>query len=56
MIPVPEAGILRRVEGVPAAGKAPYIEAVVIHLCEGYELVPLSGHDRGRNTNKAPCL
>ncbi len=41
MIPIPHAGILRRVEGVLAAEKLPYIEEVVIHVREGYELVPL---------------
>ncbi len=41
MIPIPQAGILRRVEGVLAAQKVPYIEEVVIHVREGYELVPL---------------
>ena len=41
MIPIPPAGILRRVEGVLTAGKVPYIEEVVIHVREGYELVPL---------------
>ncbi|MBI3545898.1 MAG: ATP-grasp domain-containing protein [Gammaproteobacteria bacterium] len=41
MIPIPQAGILRRVEGVLAAEKIPYIEEVVIHVREGYELVPL---------------
>jgi biotin carboxylase len=41
MIPIPQGGILRRVEGVLAAGKVPYIEEVVIHVREGYELVPL---------------
>ncbi len=41
MLPIPQAGILRRVEGVLAAGKVPYIEEVVIHVREGYELVPL---------------
>ncbi len=40
MIPVPQAGILRRVEGVMAAQQVPYIEEVVIQLREGYELVP----------------
>jgi len=40
MIPVPQAGILRRVEGVMAAQSIPYIEEVVIQLREGYELVP----------------
>ena len=32
MIPTPQAGILRRVEGVLAAGKVPYIEEVVIYM------------------------
>ena len=41
MIPIPQPGILRRVGGVLAAGKVPYIEEVVIHVREGYELVPL---------------
>ena len=41
MIPIPQAGILRRVEGVSAAEKVPYIEEVVIDVREGYELVPL---------------
>ena len=41
MIPIPQAGILRRVEGVSAAAKVPYIEEVVIDVREGYELVPL---------------
>jgi len=41
MIPTPFSGILRRVEGVLAAQKVPYIEDVVIDVREGYELVPL---------------
>ncbi len=41
MIPVPGAGVLRRVEGVMAAAKVPGIEDVVIAVREGYELVPL---------------
>ncbi len=41
MIPIPQAGILRRVEGVSAAEKVPYIEEVIIDVREGYELVPL---------------
>ncbi len=41
MIPIPQAGILRRVEGVLAALKAPYVEDVEIYLREGYQLVPL---------------
>lgn len=41
MIPIEEAGILRRVEGIQAARRIPYIEDVVINLREGYELAPL---------------
>lgn len=41
MIPIPQAGILRRVEGVLAATRVPYIQDVVIDVREGYELVPL---------------
>lgn len=40
MIPVPRAGILRRVEGVLAAQRIPHIDEVVIQLREGHELVP----------------
>lgn len=41
MIPIPGAGILRRVEGVIAAERVPYVQEVVIAVREGYELVPL---------------
>lgn len=41
MIPVPGAGVLRRVEGVLAARRVPGVEDVVIAIREGYELVPL---------------
>ncbi len=41
MIPIPAAGILRRVEGLMAAQKTPYIDELVIYIREGYELVPL---------------
>lgn len=41
MIPVPQAGILRRVEGVLAAARVPYIDEVIIDVREGNELVPL---------------
>lgn len=41
MIPIPRAGVLRRVEGVLAARKVPYVEDVEISIREGYELVPL---------------
>ncbi len=41
MLPTPKAGVLRRVEGLMAAQRVPYIEEVVISVREGYELVPL---------------
>jgi biotin carboxylase len=41
MIPVPGAGVLRRVEGVIDAQKVPGIEDVVIAVREGYEITPL---------------
>jgi biotin carboxylase len=41
MIPIPRAGILRRVEGVLEAQRIPHVEDVVIDVREGYELVPL---------------
>lgn len=41
MIPIPGAGILRRIEGLPAAERVPYIEEVNIQVREGYELIPL---------------
>lgn len=41
MIPIEKHGILRRVEGIGAAGKIPFIEEVRIDVREGYELVPL---------------
>ncbi len=41
MIPIPGAGVLRRVEGLLAARRVPYIESVEINVQTGYELVPL---------------
>jgi len=41
MIPVPQAGVLRRVEGLPAARRITYVTDVEISVREGYELVPL---------------
>ncbi len=41
MIPIPRAGILRRVEGVLAAQRIPFIRDLEISIREGYELVPL---------------
>jgi biotin carboxylase len=41
MIPIPAAGVLRRVEGIMRALKVPFIEDVEISIREGYELQPL---------------
>lgn len=41
MIPIPKAGILRRVEGLTAARRVEYILDIEIYVREGYELVPL---------------
>ncbi len=41
MIPIPKAGVLRRVEGTVAAAAVAYIREVVIQVREGYELRPL---------------
>ncbi len=41
MLPMPGAGILRRIEGIQAAQKIKYIEEILISVREGYELVPL---------------
>jgi biotin carboxylase len=41
MLPIPGAGILRRVEGLVAARAVPGIEDISIAIREGYELVPL---------------
>jgi biotin carboxylase len=41
MIPIPRAGVLRRVEGLLAAQRVPGIEDITISVREGYELVPL---------------
>jgi len=41
MIPIPGAGILRRIEGIPAARAVPWIVDILIGIREGYELVPL---------------
>jgi biotin carboxylase len=40
MIPVPRAGILRRVEGLQAARQVSFVEEIAIQVREGYELVP----------------
>ena len=41
MIPIPRAGILKRVEGLLEAQRVPYINELSIEVREGYELVPL---------------
>jgi len=41
MIPIPKAGILKRVEGLLQAQRTPYINDVTIDVREGYELIPL---------------
>ena len=41
MIPIPRAGILKRVEGLLDAQRVPYINELSIEVREGYELVPL---------------
>lgn len=41
MLPVAEAGILRRVEGLRSARAVPGVEEVLVNIREGYELVPL---------------
>jgi biotin carboxylase len=45
MIPISEAGILRRVEGITRARAIPGIEDIVISIRDGYELVPLPEGD-----------
>lgn len=41
MIPIRQAGLLRRVEGILAAQKVPHIDDVAITISEGHELIPL---------------
>jgi len=41
MIPIPGAGILKRVEGLLEAQRIPFITELSIEVREGYELVPL---------------
>lgn len=45
MIPIPEAGVLRRVEGILNAQHVRYVEEVVISVREGYQLTPLPEGD-----------
>jgi len=41
MIPIPGAGILKRVEGLLAAQRIPFIKELSIEVRDGYELIPL---------------
>ena len=41
MIPIPSAGILKRVEGLLEAQRIPFISDLSIEVRDGYELVPL---------------
>ena len=41
MLPVPSAGVLRRIEGLQQAQRVAGIEEILISVREGYELVPL---------------
>jgi len=41
MIPIPAAGMLKRVEGLLDAHRVPFIEDINIQVREGHELIPL---------------
>jgi len=41
MIPIPKAGVLKRVEGLLAAQAVPFVDEVNIQIREGHELIPL---------------
>lgn len=41
MIPIPQGGILKRVEGMLEAQRVPNIDSIEIHIQPGYELIPL---------------
>lgn len=41
MIPIPQAGVLKRVEGILAAQQTPFIEEIDIQVRDGHELIPL---------------
>lgn len=41
MIPIPKAGMLKRVEGLLAAQRVPFVEDISIQIREGHELIPL---------------
>jgi biotin carboxylase len=41
MIPIPQAGVLKRVEGLLEAQRVPFIDEINIQIREGHELIPL---------------
>ena len=41
MIPIPKAGVLKRVEGLLSAQKVAFVDEINIQIREGHELVPL---------------
>jgi biotin carboxylase len=41
MIPIKQAGSLRRIEGITRARAVPFIEDILVSIRDGYELVPL---------------
>ena len=41
MIPIPKAGVLKRVEGLLEAQRVPFVDEVNIQIRQGHELVPL---------------
>jgi biotin carboxylase len=41
MIPIPKAGVLKRVEGLLEAQRVPYVDEINIQIREGHELIPL---------------
>lgn len=41
MIPIPKAGVLKRVEGLLEAQRIPFVTEVSIEVRDGYELIPL---------------
>ena len=41
MIPIPEAGLLKRIEGLTDALSTQYVDDLEIHINPGYEMVPL---------------
>ena len=41
MIPIPKAGVLKRVEGLLEAQRVPFVDEVNVQIREGHELIPL---------------